>query len=361
MATEGWLITGFDACRSALTDPRLCKHDATEILARRGGYDAGPGRALTDHMLNADPPKHTRLRRLVQNAFTQRRIADLRPRIEEITTALLDGLATAQEFDLIEEFALPLPVAVIGELLGVPEADRAVFEVRGNQLTEGRGDREMSVKAAFALVDYLRDLIAAKRANPAADLLSALVRTHDDDGLSDEELTSMAFLLLISGHQTMVNLIANSVYALLCHPEQLAALRADLFALPAAIEEFLRYESPFSVATLRYAGEPLTIEGAEIATGEVVHVGLGAANRDPLAFGEPDRLDITRPAAGHLAFGHGIHRCLGAPLARLEAEIALRALLTRFPDLRLAVPPGEVEWQDNPRHRGLVALPVRIR
>lgn len=349
--TKGWVITGHAACRAALTDPRLRKNGASEVHADRSGHqDRGPGRALTDHMLNADPPRHTRLRRLVQGAFTPRRVEALRPRIEEITARLLDGLGP--EFDLVEDFAMPLPVAVIGELLGVPEADRAVFEVRGNQLTEGRGDREVSVQAAFALADYLRDLIGVKRADPADDLLSALAGTD----LSDDELTSMGFLLLVAGHQTMVNLIANNAYALLCSPSQRQLALADL---PAAIDELLRHESPFRLATLRYASEPVEFEGATILAGDLVHVALGPANRDSRAFPDPDRLDLTRDASGHLAFGHGIHRCVGAPLARLEAEIALRGLLTRFPDLALAVPPDEVRWQDNLRHRGLVSLPLR--
>ncbi|EWM09881.1 cytochrome P450 107B1 [Kutzneria sp. 744] len=253
-----------------------------------------------------------------------------------------------------------MPVAVIGELLGVPDADREVFQVRGNQLTEGFGDREVSVAAATALAEYLAELVAAKRRDPADDLLSALVRAHDDgDRLSDQELTSMAFLLLVAGHQTMVNLIANSVHALLCHPEQLDRLRADRSALPVAIEEFLRYESPFGLATLRYAAEPVVVGDTAIAAGDFVHIGLGAADRDPRVFADPDQLDIGRDAGQHLAFGHGIHRCLGAPLARLEAEVALDALLARFPKLRLAGAPEDVRWQQNPRHRGVLSLPVR--
>lgn len=358
---EGWVVLGYEEARAALADPRLRKGDALRRYADALGLARPPsGGSLSTHMLNSDPPDHTRLRRLVQKAFTPRRIAGMRPRVEEIAGELLEEMERGTEADLVEAYALPLPITVIGELLGVPAADRPLFHSRGRRLTEGRGERESFHSALEELARYLDGLVAAKRADPADDLLSDLVRARDEgDRLTDPELTSMAFLLLFAGHETTVNLIANGVHALLAHPGQLAALRADPSLLPGAVEELLRFEGPVNIATLRYAAEPLTIGGAEIPAGEFVNVALIGADRDPARFPDPDRLDITRQAAGHLAFGHGIHHCLGAPLARMEAEIAFSRLLERFPRLRLAEPGAEPGWQQNLRFRGLTALPVR--
>ncbi|WP_329372563.1 cytochrome P450 [Streptomyces sp. NBC_00669] len=359
----GWVVTGHAACRAALVDPRLSKDGATEAFARHEGLPTGgPGGALTTHLLNSDPPRHTRLRRLVQQAFTQRRVAMLRPRIEARATALLDALDGSDEVDLIGRFALPLPLAVIFDLLGADPGDPRVLQVRGHTVTGDEGDGEVSVPTAEAMLDRLRALIEQKRAHPGDDLLSALVAARDGgDRLTEEEVTSMAFLLVIAGHQTTANLIANGLHALLAHPDQLAAVRADPSLLPGLTEEVLRHESPFSIASLRYATQPVEIEGTTIPAGEFVQIALLAANRDPEVFPDPDRFDVTRDAAGHLAFGHGIHRCLGAPLARLQAEIAFGQVLRRFPALRLADPDRAPAWQDNPRHRGLLSLPVRLR
>ncbi|MFE4591873.1 cytochrome P450 family protein [Streptomyces laurentii] len=368
----GWVVTGYAACRAALADPRLSKDGATEAYARYAGLPTGgPGGGLTRHMLNADPPRHTRLRRLVQQAFTQRRVAALRPRIEARVTALLDALdegtiaSTREgtgEIDLIERFALPLPLAVIFDLLGTDPDEPGVLQVRGHTEAGGEGDGEVSVPTAEAILDRLRALVEQKRARPGDDLLSALVAARDDgDRLSEEEVTSMAFLLVIAGHQTTVNLVANGFHALLTHPAQLAAVRADASLIPGLVEEVLRWESPFGIATLRYTTEPVTIEGTTIPAGEFVQIALLAANRDPEVFPDPDRFDVTRDSSGHLAFGHGVHHCLGAPLARLQAETAFTHLLRRFPALRLAAPAAPPAWQDNPRHRGLLTLPVRLR
>ncbi|MFE6101738.1 cytochrome P450 [Streptomyces laurentii] len=368
----GWVVTGHAACRAALADPRLSKDGATEAYARYAGLPTGgPGGGLTRHMLNSDPPRHTRLRRLVQQAFTQRRVAALRPRIEARVTALLDALdegtiaSTREgtgEIDLIERFALPLPLAVIFDLLGTDPDEPGVLQVRGHTEAGGEGDGEVSVPTAEAILDRLRALVEQKRARPGDDLLSALVAARDDgDRLSEEEVTSMAFLLVIAGHQTTVNLVANGVHALLTHPAQLTAVRADASLIPGLVEEVLRWESPFGIATLRYTTEPVTIEGTTIPAGEFVQIALLAANRDPEVFPDPDRFDVTRDASGHLAFGHGVHHCLGAPLARLQAETAFTHLLRRFPALSLAAPATPPAWQDNPRHRGLLTLPVRLR
>ncbi|MGW3205712.1 cytochrome P450 family protein [Streptomyces sp. NPDC001135] len=363
----GWVVTGHAACRAALADPRLSKDGATEAFARYAGLpEGGPGGALTTHMLNSDPPRHTRLRRLVQQAFTMRRVADLRPRIEARVTALLDALDAldgADEVDMIGRFALPLPLAVVFDLLGADADDHGILQVRGHSVNGDEGDGEVSALTAEAMLDCLRALVEDKRAHPGDDLLSALLAAQDDDGrLTEQEVTSMAFLLVIAGHQTTVNLIANGLHALLTHPRQLAAVRADASLISGLIEEVLRHESPFGMASLRRTTQPVRIAGTTIPAGEFVQIALLAGNRDPDVFVDPDRFDITRDASRHLAFGHGIHRCLGAPLARLQAEIAFGHVLRRFPGMRPADPAHRApRWQNNPRHRGLLSLPVRLR
>ncbi|WP_116215234.1 cytochrome P450 family protein [Streptomyces olivoreticuli] len=361
-AIEGWVVTRYDDARELLADPRLSKQDAVRKFGQHVGLTEGPGGALFTHMLNSDPPEHTRLRKLVQKAFTARRTAALRPMIEAHVTALLDTWGDSEEAELISEFALPLPVAVAFDLFGATDADHEVLHVRGNTLGGGQGDGEVSVFTAESMLAYLKALIALKREAPDDGMLSALIAARDtDDALSEDEITSMAFLLVVAGHQTTVNLIANGVHTLLTHPDQLDMLRADPSLMPGAVEEILRYESPSSLASLRYTTEPVTVGEVTIPEGEFVQICPLGANRDPAVFDDPDRFDIRREtAAKHIAFGHGIHHCLGAPLARLQAEIAFTGLLRRFPDLRLAEG-HEVRWQPNPRHRGLLALPLRLR
>ncbi|MFJ2193890.1 cytochrome P450 [Kitasatospora sp. NPDC087861] len=365
---EGWVVTGHAECRAALADPRLSKKAVTEAFAQHvGNSEGGPGRDLMTHMLNSDPPEHTRLRKLVQQAYTGRQVATLRPMVERHVGALLDQLDGLDSAELISEFALPLPLAVVFELFGAPQAERENLQVRGNAVDtgpqdDGGADGEVSVETAEGMADYLRALVDHKRTHPGDDLISELLAAQaDGDRLTEAETTSMAFLLAIAGHQSTVNLIANGIHALLGHTEQLAALRANPELLPGAIEEVLRYESPFSIASLRRTTEPVTIAGTTIPAGEFVQIALLAANRDPAVFADPDRFDITRPdATRHLAFGHGIHHCLGAQLGRLQAEVAFSELLRRFPALRLAEPAAAAQWQENPRHRGLLSLRVLL-
>ena len=352
----GWVVTGYAEARAALADPRLRKSGANArwMASVPGGPPMPSGSPRNTHMLDADPPDHTRLRRLVTKAFTAGAVEALRPRISEITEGLLDRMSG--EVDLLPAFALPLPITVIGELLGVAEADRTEFRRLTDAMAQGP-----TPETVGPLMAFLSALVTTKQAAPAEDILSALIRARDDeDGLDDLELTRMAFLLLFAGHETTVNLIGNGVHALLRAPDRLAALRADPALVPAAVEEFLRHDGPVGFATLRYAGEALEIAGVEVAEGEFVHVALTAANRDPARFPDPDTLDLTRPTAGHLAFGHGIHHCLGAPLARVEGQIAFTALLTRFPRLRLADPDFTAQWVEGFRIRGLRSLPVRL-
>ncbi|MFE6843159.1 cytochrome P450 [Streptomyces sp. NPDC057686] len=362
-AVEGWVVTGHAEAKALLADPRLSKNGAAQRFGRHIGLTEGPGAAMFSHMLNSDPPDHTRLRKLVQKAFTARRTASLRPMVEQLVGGLLDALEGKAEAELISEFALPLPVAVAFELLGASDADHEILQIRGNSLGGGQGDGEVSVFTAQSMLGYLRALVALKRENPDGDgLLSALLTAGDEDGdaLTEDEITSMSFLLVVAGHQTTVNLVANGIHALLGHPDQLAALRARPELVAGAVEEVLRYESPSGLASFRYATERIRVGGVTIQKGEFVQISLLGADRDAAVFADPDRFDIGRADAGrHLAFGHGIHHCLGAPLARLEGEIALTRIVERFPRLRLHET-HEARWQSNPRHRGLLSLPVRL-
>ncbi|GHD90883.1 cytochrome P450 family protein [Streptomyces naganishii] len=350
---DSWLVVGYEEARAALADPRLSK-DVSRIQ--------GPTleeRVLGKNMLNADPPQHTRLRSLVTRAFTARRVEAMRPRVQEITDGLLDAMLPHGSADLVEALAYPLPITVICELLGVPEMDRAAFREMSNEVVAPTS-AEAYTAAMHDLGAYLTELIEDKRcAGPADDLLSALIRTTAEDGdrLSGEELRGMAFLLLIAGHETTVNLISNAVRVLLTHPEQLAAAVADLELVDGVVEETLRYEGPVETATYRYAAEPLEIAGTVIAAGEPVLIGLAAADRDPGRFTSPDSFDIRRDTRGHLAFGHGIHYCLGAPLARIEARTALRGLLERAPTLTLDAPPAN--WLPGMLIHGTRTLRVR--
>jgi len=360
-----WLVTGYDAVRAALGDPRLVKSPGPTPL--EGLLPPAVNAAMNSDLLHNDPPDHTRLRRLVSGAFTRRRVDALAPRIQQIADGLLDDLTGALaehgEADLIAAYAYPLPITVIGELLGVPTRDQAGFREWSTTVAGGAAaDRLAWVDAATALVGFVRELVAAKRAHPADDLMSALVAARDGtDRLTEDELTSMVFLLLIAGHETTVNLIGNGTYTLLTHPDRHALLLAEPERLPATIEELLRFDGPVQVATFRWTSVPVRIGDTVIPAGEIVIPGLLAANRDPAAAAEPAVFEPTRDgAAPHLAFGHGVHHCLGAPLARLEARIALGSLLARLPDLRMAVPVAELRWRPSVLMHGLAALPVIV-
>ncbi len=263
--------------------------------------------------------------------------------------------------DLLASFAFPLPITVICELLGVPAGDRDDFRTWSATIVANTAAPGVFQAHATAMVRYFRALLAAKRREPADDLLSALIAARDDeDSLSENELVSMAFLLLVAGHETTVNLIASGVLALLLNPAELARLRAEPALIGAAVEELLRYVNPVNHTTFRCAAEPVEIGGVRINRGDPVIVALSGANRDPARFGDPDRLDLGRDSAGHLAFGYGIHYCLGAPLARLEAEIAISGLLARFGSIGLAVPAASLRWRPSTLIHGLESLPVRL-
>ncbi|GGO92541.1 cytochrome P450 family protein [Wenjunlia tyrosinilytica] len=363
---EGWLVVGYEEARTALAHPGLAKDwgkGNREWKALELGDPDAEGRPWGRHMLNADPPDHTRLRRLVSKEFTPRRIEALRPRVQEITDRLLDALPAEGRFDLMDTLAFPLPMAVITELLGVPDLDGERFRAWSNLVVAPDLDNpEANSEAFHRLNEYLRDLIEDKRGRPGDDLLSALIQTRDEDGdrLSGDDLQAMAQLLLIAGHETTVNLIGNGLLALLRHPRQLAALRADFSLLDNAVEEMLRYDGPVEGSTLRFAVDPVEIGGTVIpGGGTLVVVIMASAHRDPARYEDPDTFDIHRDPGGHLAFGHGIHYCLGAPLARMEGRIAIRTLLERCPDLALDADPCELEWRTGLLMRGVHHLPLR--
>ncbi|WP_328394228.1 cytochrome P450 family protein [Nocardia sp. NBC_00416] len=358
-----WMITRYADARAALNDARMIK-DADRIpgsFTRDG--EAPQARVVTEslvrHMLNADPPDHTRLRKLVGKAFTMRAIARLRPRIEEIATELADGMdAAGPTVDLLDHFAFPLPMTVICEILGVPQDRRDEFRTWSNTLLSGGPDHERA-GAARAMSTFFAELIDDKSAHPGEDMLSDIVRAAEDgDSLSRSETMAMAFLLLVAGHETTVNLIGNGMLALLRNPEQRSRLHSDPDLVPNAVEEFLRYDGPVNLATIRFTTEPVEFSGTTIPAGQFVLVSLIGANRDPERYADADRLDIERDASGHLAFGYGIHHCLGAPLARLEGEIAFRTLLARFPAMALDDEPGP--HRESTLIHGLTRLPVRL-
>ncbi|KJY35163.1 cytochrome P450 family protein [Streptomyces katrae] len=352
-----YLVTGYAEAREALTDPRLSKDTGAFFAGKGSRRRLHPAVART--MLASDPPRHTRLRRLVTGAFTTGAVRELRPFISRVTDELLDRWPAGEPFDFMAGLAVPLPVIVICELLGVPQADRSEVRRWSAELFAA-AEPDVVDAASHALAGYMTDLVAARRSAPGSSLLDRLVAARDGaDRLSEEELVSLAVLLLVAGHETTANALGNALLALLRHPAVPARLRQDPDAVPALLDELLRFDSAVSTATFRFTTQALTLGGTRIPAGAPVLVALGAANRDPSRFPDPDRLDPDRDAAAHLAFGHGIHRCVGAPLAMAELEIALRAVLTRFPGIRLAVPPGQLQWRRTRLVRGLAALPVR--
>jgi cytochrome P450 len=355
---RAWLITRYDQARQALNDPRLSK---TAPGLRLGSMPDDTRSAIFRHMLATDPPDHTRLRRLVSAAFTARRIEALRPRIQQISDDLLDALKGRERVDLIDAYAFPLPIQVICELLGLPDEDRDTFRFWTNVIVGGQAYQAQQPAAMRDLVAYSRRLLAERRDRPGDDLLSGLIAAHDEeDRLCEDELTSMVFLLLIAGHETTVNLIGNGTMLLLSDRSRWERLGHDRSLLPSAIEEFLRFEGPVAYATSRFTTEPMEIGGQHLPAGVPVLVGLSSANRDAARFADGDDFDLGREQNPHLGFGHGIHYCLGAPLARLEAQIAFTGLLDCFPEMRLDGPAGDLRWRPGMLLHGLFHLPVTL-
>lgn len=363
-AGNAWIVTAYEDGVALLKDPRFIK-DLRKGLSQQDGQENTDVMrrflAFRRDMLTVDPPDHTRLRGLVSKAFTPRMIEQLRPRIEQIADELLRAVQAQGTMDLIADFAFPLPITVICELLGVAVEDRQQFRSWSQAIVTGPSgpQPELAISALEAFIQYIKQLLEDKRTRPGSDLTSSLVRVEEQgDRLSEDELISMIWLLIIAGHETTVNLIGNGMLALLQHPQQLDLLRADPSLLPSATEELLRYTAPVSLSTPRWASEDIVIHGQVIHKGEMVFVSLIAADTDPAQFPDPSRLDIARRENQHIAFGKGIHYCLGAPLARLEGQIAIGMLLQRFPHLRLAQDPEQLIWGPNPLLHGLSSLPV---
>ncbi len=363
-----WLVTRYEDVSAVLRDERFVK-DWRNAMTPEQLAQMPPipevMRPLSKNMLDTDPPDHERLRALVSKAFTPRLIERMRPRVQAIADALLDAVWDKGEMDLIDDYAFPLPIIVIAELLGVPAEDRNEFREWSDAAVSGDATQEYVEKILLphmqAFTGYLRAMFEEKRENPKDDLISALVRAEEAGvKLSEDELLAMVFLLLVAGHETTVNLIGNGVLALLRHPDQLQKLKDDPSLIKPAIEELLRYDGPVETSTERFAREDVRIGGTVISKGEMVTVVIASADHDPERFPDPDALDITRADNKHLAFGKGIHFCLGAPLARMEGQIAIGTLLRRMPELRLADPPGSLTWRPGLVLRGLKGLPVEF-
>ncbi|MEV6951143.1 cytochrome P450 [Streptomyces sp. NPDC051183] len=354
-----WLVTHERDVRAGLPDARFSvnkRHSTTGF----SGFSLPP--ALDRNLLNVDPDDHLRLRRLVAKGFTPRHVDMLRESIQEAVDGLIDGvlerIAASGEADLVAAFAKPLPLRVVGALLDVPAADQDRFAGWVAGMLAPRS-REELVTAIGAIHRFLIDLVAERRVRPGEDMLSGLIAARDEeDRLSEDELVSLAFLILMAGSENVQHVIGNGMLALLTHPEQLAALRADHGLLPEAVEELLRYAQPVQTAIRRFPTEPVDIAGRRIPAGETVLFSLASAHRDPARYPDAERFDIHRADKAHLALGHGMHYCLGAPLARLELTLALGTLLDRVPGLRLARPAEELAWGTTFRSHAVRALPV---
>lgn len=365
---KAWLATNYEDTIALLKDPRLIK-DVRKIAPPQASQESNGGEAsilqqfLTwrRDMLTVDPPDHTRLRSLTSKAFTPRMIEQLRPRIQQIANELLDAVQAQGQMDLIADFAFPLPITIISEMLGIPITDRQQFRAWSQALVTAGADSESEAKltALETFVQYIKAFLVDKRTHPGLDLTSSLVQAEErEDTLSEFELISTIFLLIVAGHETTVNLIGNGMLALLQHPEQMDLLRADPGLLASAIEELLRYTAPVSISSPRWASEDISIHDEVIHRGEMVFVSLVGADTDPQQFSDPEVLDILRKENQHVAFGKGIHFCLGAPLAGLEGQIAIGTLLQRLPNMRLASQPERLIWTSTPILRGLTSLPV---
>ena len=363
-----WLITRYEDVLAVLKDERFVK-DWRSALTPEQLAEIPPipevMKPISRNMLDTDPPDHERLRALVSKAFTPRLIERMRPRVQAIADGLLDAVQDKGEMDLIDDYAFPLPITVIAELLGVPAEDRNNFREWSDAAVSGNASQEyleeILIPHMQAFTDYLRALFEEKHANPRDDLVSALVQAEEaGDKLSEDELLGMVFLLLVAGHETTVNLIGNGVLALLQHPDQLRKLKDDPSLIKPAVEELLRYDGPVETSTERFAREDVDMGRTVIPRGEMVLVVLAAADHDPERFSDPDNLDITRTDNRHLAFGKGVHHCLGAPLARMEGQIAISTLLRRMPNLRLKGSPESLSWRPGMILRGLRGLPVEF-
>jgi len=360
---EAWLVVRYAEVAAVLNDERFIKDRfKTPELTAKQPWMPKSFLPLTHNMLDQDPPDHTRLRSLVHKVFTPRLVEEMRRRVQSLTDEFLEAAKPTGKMDLIRDYALPLPSTIIAEMLGVPAEDRHRFHRWTNSMVISDTSKLSLLRAlpaVLALLRYVRKIVKKRRSEPRDDLASALVRAEEaGDQLSEDELVAMIVLLLIAGHETTVNLIGNGTLALLEHPEQMDQLRKNPAMIQSAVEEMLRYDGPLAMATERFASEDVSVSGVAIPRNALVFAVLGSANRDEQQFPNPDNLDLARADNKHVAFGLGIHYCLGAPLARLEGQIAINTLLQRAPALRLAVPREKLRWRRGYVLRGLNSLPV---
>ncbi len=358
-----WLITRYQDVAVVMTDERFVKDKRSALTpeqSARQPWVPDLFKPLARNMLDVDPPDHTRLRQLVHRAFTPQLVERLRERVRSLTEELIVAAERRGRMDLIADYALPIPTTIIAEMLGVPASDRHRFHRWSRMIVASAPSGWRMVRAipsAIAFLRYIRKLVKARRSSPRDDLVTALVQAEEEGaGLDEDELVSMVFLLLIAGHETTVNLIGNGMLALLRHPDQMKRLRDEPGMIKVAVEELLRFDGPLETATERYAREDVEVAGTVIRRGELVYAVLASANRDERQFSDPDRLDLSREPNKHLAFGLGVHYCLGAPLARLEGQIAIGALVSRLPNIRTTR--RLLRWRRGIVLRGLEALPV---
>ncbi|MEC3841215.1 cytochrome P450 family protein [Bacillus amyloliquefaciens] len=363
-AFPAWLITRYDDCMAFLKDGRITR-DVKRVMPKELIAKLNVSEDIdfvSEHMLAKDPPDHSRLRSLVHQGFTPRMIEQLRTGIERITEELLDVMETKADPDIMRDFAAPLPFIVISELLGIPKEDRAKFQVWTSAMVDtSESGQDATNQALREFKQYMKTLIEEKRNHPGEDLTSKLIYAEEDgQKLSESELYSMLFLLVVAGLETTVNLLGSGTLALLLHKDQLETIKRQPDTIQTAVEELLRYTSPVIMMANRWAIEDFTYKDVSIKKGDMIFIGIGSANRDPEYFDEPDTLNVARTPNRHISFGFGIHFCLGAPLARMEASIAFNALLKRFPNIELNGAPADLTWRKNVFLRGLETLPVRF-
>lgn len=359
---QAYAVFGNKVIGEAFLDPRLSKQ--TENLPAQYREKAATSMLMERNLVFSDPPEHTRLRKPISRSFLPDKVAKLCPRIQDIADDLIDDFPETGEIDLLSTFALPLPLTTICEYLGIPVEDQPLFQhwsyiISQDPLRHAEGE----LKAASRdFANYFTTLVAQRRTEPRNNLLNDLISARDENVFTEKELISTLFLVIAGGHKTVANMLGNGMALLLRHPEQLAMLRTTPALIPSAVEEMLRYEGPAAWAAPRFAVEDMQLGGVPIPKGSFVHLSLAGAGHDPDVYDGPERFDITRSPNHHLSFGYGAHFCVGAPLARLQGEIAFCTLLRRLPDFELAVAPEELVWlADDSRSRGLESLPVRLR
>ncbi|MGW5127631.1 cytochrome P450 family protein [Streptomyces sp. NPDC004069] len=362
---RAWVVTRYEDVREALADPRLSRDigNLYRALGRQIGKELKPADEITHHLANSDPPRHTRLRKALVFAFTPKRVANMLPSLEKVVDELLDELAGQSQPDLLAGLTEPLPIIAIAQLLGVPASDWRQFKVWSNTMrsTDATDPTGVLAEHTRQLSAYMTDLIAEKERHPTDDLVSAMVHAEGDRLLTPKEILSTAFALMTGGNETTTALVTGCFVGLLTHPEQAGRLKADLDRIPQAVDELIRFAGPMMYTLQRLTLEDVEIAGTTIPAGEIVMLSPASANHDPEAFPDrPDELDIDRPKPVHLTFGHGIHYCIGTHLARAQAEISIRRVFERFPDVRLAVHPSELRYQPALLVRSPAALPVRL-